>query len=60
MILKPTKLKTVMQRKVNCQVEVIIQERSELPSLNDYAKGSGLNTNLKKSKEKNLMTRIKK
>lgn len=51
MILKPTKLKTVMQRKVNCQVEVIIQERSELPSLNDYAKGSGLNTNLKKSKE---------
>ena len=51
MILKPTKLKTVMQRKVNCQVEVIIQERSELPSLIDYAKGSGLNTNLKKSKE---------
>ena len=50
-ILKPTKLETVMQRKVNRQVEVIIQERSEPPSLNGYAKESGLNTNLKKSKE---------
>ena len=40
-----------MQRKVNPHVEVIIQERSEPPSLNGYAKESGLNTNLKKSKE---------
>lgn len=51
MILKPAKLKTVMQRKVNCQVEMIVQEKSELSSLNDYPKGSELNTNLKKSKE---------
>ena len=60
MILKPIKLKTVMQRKVNCQVEVIIQEKSEVPSLNDYAKGSELSTYSKKSKVQNLNDYIKK
>ena len=60
MILKPIKLKTVMQRKVNCQVEAIIQEKSKLPSLNDYAKGSELSTHLKKSIVQNLNDYIKK